>query len=143
MLDSILRSYTYNLCVAIFSSPNQVSSEVLSVKTPSPANLQNLFNMSVASVCKLGTCPLEYGMVHYQPTLFGSVFYLVIFAALLIIYVIQLRHWNAWSFSYCMLSGLALELVGYLGRIQMHCDPFAPNPFLAYVFQFSSAGVSC
>ncbi|APA10838.1 hypothetical protein sscle_07g056080 [Sclerotinia sclerotiorum 1980 UF-70] len=87
--------------------------------------------MSVASVCKLGTCPLEYGMVHYQPTLFGSVFYLVIFAALLIIYVIQLRHWNAWSFSYCMLSGLALELVGYLGRIQMHCDPFAPNPFLA------------
>lgn len=69
-------------------------------------------------------------MVHYQPTLFGNVFYLDIFAALLIIHIIQLVRWNAWSFSFCMFSGLALEVVGYLGRVQMHYDPFASNPFL-------------
>ncbi|KAK6593337.1 rta1 domain-containing protein [Botrytis cinerea] len=80
--------------------------------------------MPVANVCRLGTCPLEYGMVHYQPTLFGNVFYLSIFAALLIMHIIQLWRWSAWSFSCCMLTGLILEITGYLDRIKMHYDPF-------------------
>ncbi|KAF5877700.1 putative rta1 domain protein [Botrytis fragariae] len=92
--------------------------------------------MPVANVCKLGTCPLEYGMVHYQPTLFGNVFYLGIFAALLMIHIIQLWRWKAWSFSCCILLGLVLGVVGYFGRVQMHYDPFASNPFLICVFQY-------
>ncbi|KAF7927395.1 uncharacterized protein EAE97_010070 [Botrytis byssoidea] len=96
--------------------------------------------MPVADVCKLGTCPLEYGMVHYHPTLFGNVFYLGIFAALLIIHIMQLWRWKAWSFSCCMLTGLVLEIIGYLGRIQMHYDPYlicvttAPVFFTASIY---------
>ncbi|TEY31807.1 hypothetical protein BOTCAL_0775g00010 [Botryotinia calthae] len=89
--------------------------------------------MPIANVCRLGTCPLEYGMVYYQPTLFENVFYLSIFAALLIIHIIQLWRWSAWSFSCYMLTGLVLEITGYLGRNQIHYDPFASNPFLIYL----------
>ncbi|KAF7959728.1 hypothetical protein EAE96_001338 [Botrytis aclada] len=97
--------------------------------------------MPIANVCKLGTCPLEYGMVHYQPTLFGNVFYLGIFAALLIIHIIQLWRWKAWSFSCCMLTGLVFEIIGYLGRVQIHYDPFASNPFLIYLICVTIAPV--
>ncbi|TGO82808.1 hypothetical protein BPOR_0754g00030 [Botrytis porri] len=97
--------------------------------------------MPVVNVCKLGTCPLEYGMVHYQPTLFGNVFYLGIFAALLIIHIIQLCRWKAWSFSCCMFTGLVLEIIGYLGRVQMHYDPFASDPFLIYLICVTIAPV--
>ncbi|KAG4026983.1 hypothetical protein MFRU_034g00430 [Monilinia fructicola] len=104
--------------------------------------------MTVANVCTLGTCPLEYGMVHYRPSLFGNVFYLGIFAALLIIHIIQLWCWKAWSFSWCMISGLVLEVLGYLvfftasiymtySRIILHYGPhlsrFSPK-FISITF---------
>lgn len=32
-----------------------------------------------------------------------------------------------------MLGGLLLEIVGYVGRVQMHFNPFLANPFLIYI----------
>lgn len=29
-----------------------------------------------------------------------------------------------------MFGGLVLEVVGYVGRVQMHDDPFSSDPFL-------------
>jgi hypothetical protein len=81
-------------------------------------------------VCTLETCPLSYANVDYDPTLVGNSLYLALFGLILIIQALQLAKYRTWSFSFAMMSGLVLEVVGYLGRVQMPFNPFAPTPFL-------------
>jgi hypothetical protein len=83
-----------------------------------------------ADQCTLETCPLSYATVHYDPTLIGNALFLAIFGLLLFVQALQLHRYRTWSFSCAMMSGLVLEIVGYLGRVQMHFNPFDPNPFL-------------
>ncbi|CZR62987.1 related to RTA1 domain protein [Phialocephala subalpina] len=83
--------------------------------------------------CTLDTCPLSMGIVHYDPSLFANTFYLTYFGVILIVQVLQTWRFRAWSFSIPVMSGLILEIVGYAGRIQMHYNPFDPNPFLIYL----------
>lgn len=80
--------------------------------------------------CTLDTCPLSMAAVHYDPSLFGNTFYLTIFGAILVIQAIQAYKYKTWSYSFSIMSGLVLEVVGYVGRIQMHFNPFDANPFL-------------
>jgi hypothetical protein len=80
--------------------------------------------------CTLSTCPIEYGFVHYDPSLGGNAFFLAVFALILLIQVGQCIKYRTWSFSGSMFGGLVLEIVGYLGRVQMHFNPFLSNPFL-------------
>jgi hypothetical protein len=80
--------------------------------------------------CTLATCPLSYTTTDYDPTLVGNVLYLVLFGTILVAQVTQALRYHTWSFSGAMISGLILEIVGYVGRVQMHFDPFGPNPFL-------------
>jgi len=80
--------------------------------------------------CTLTTCPLSNATVDYDPSLAGNAFYLAIFGLIFIIQGLQLWRYRTWSFSCSMMSGLILEAVGYLGRVQMHFNPFNANPFL-------------
>jgi len=80
--------------------------------------------------CTLATCPLSYATVHYVPSLAGNALFLAIFAFLLVIHALQLWKYRTWSFSGSMIGGLILEIIGYLGRVQMHFNPFLSNPFL-------------
>lgn len=80
--------------------------------------------------CRLGTCPLDWATVRYDPSLGGNVFFMSIFGLFLLIQAFQLYRYRTWSFSCSMMSGLVLEIVGYLGRVQMHFNPFLSNPFL-------------
>jgi hypothetical protein len=76
------------------------------------------------------TCPLSYATIDYLPSLGGNAFYLAVFDLIFFIQGFQLWRDRTWSFSCSMMSGLVLEVVGYVGRVQMHFDPFGPNPFL-------------
>jgi hypothetical protein len=80
--------------------------------------------------CTLSTCPLSQATIDYDPTLGGNALYLSIFSLLFIIQTLQLWKYKTWSFSLSMMSGLVLEVVGYVGRVMMHFNPFEPNPFL-------------
>jgi hypothetical protein len=80
--------------------------------------------------CTVATCPLSDATIDYLPSLGGNAFYLAVFALIFFIQVFQLWRYRTWSFSCSMMSGLVLEIVGYVGRVQMHFDPFGPNPFL-------------
>jgi len=83
--------------------------------------------------CTLGTCPIEYATVDYDPSLGGNAFYLAVFSLILFIQLAQGFKYRTWSFTGSMASGLILEIVGYVGRVQMHFNPFLPNPFLIYI----------
>jgi hypothetical protein len=80
--------------------------------------------------CTLSTCPLSQATIDYDPSLAGNALYLSIFSLLFIIQGFQLWKYKTWSFSLSMMSGLVLEVVGYVGRVMMHFNPFEPNPFL-------------
>jgi hypothetical protein len=80
--------------------------------------------------CTLSTCPISLANVNYDPSLAGNALFLAIFALLLVIQAFQTFRYRTWSFSCAMMSGLVLEIIGYLGRVQMHFNPFDANPFL-------------
>ncbi len=80
--------------------------------------------------CTLDTCPISDATVDYDPTLVGNALYLALFGLIIVVQFLQMLRWKTWSYSLCMMSGCVLEVVGYVGRVQMHFNPFAPNPFL-------------
>lgn len=80
--------------------------------------------------CTLQTCPLQDGIITYQPSLGANGFFLVCLAIMLVIQIFIGLKYRTWSFSIGMCGGLILEIVGYIGRIQLHYDPFQFNYFI-------------
>ncbi|KAF8855425.1 RTA1-domain-containing protein [Acephala macrosclerotiorum] len=83
--------------------------------------------------CTLATCPINYAYVLYDPTLGGNALYLAIFALLLPLQIL-LGVWYQTSgvmISICM--GLCLEIIGEVGRVEMHFNPFLKEWFLLYL----------
>lgn len=80
--------------------------------------------------CTLQTCCLEQGTVRYLPTLGGNAAYAAIFALILVLQIGLGVRYRTWGFAVGMFAGLLLELLGYVGRIQMHSNIFDQDPFL-------------
>ena len=81
----------------------------------------------------LETCPIEDAFVQYQPTIVGNAIYLGFFALLLIAQIIQLVRYRTLGFSIGLFCGISLEIVGYVGRILLHDNPFDLNSFIIYL----------
>jgi hypothetical protein len=45
-------------------------------------------------------------------------------------------HYRTWGFLVDMVGGIVLEIVVYIGRIQMHYSPFIEGPFLMSLQNF-------
>lgn len=86
--------------------------------------------MSNTDDCTLQTCPLSDAYIQYQPNMAGNVFYLALFAILLIGQIGTGIVYRSWSFMVPMVAGLILEIIGYLGRILLHDNPFSFDDFL-------------
>ncbi|EXJ56921.1 hypothetical protein A1O7_07265 [Cladophialophora yegresii CBS 114405] len=84
--------------------------------------------------CTLATCSVkEYGQIQYIPNLAGNVIYAGIFGVLLFSQLfLGIRH-KTWGYLVGMLCGLALEIVGYIGRIMLHDNIFDKNSFIIYL----------
>jgi hypothetical protein len=80
--------------------------------------------------CTLSTCSLLQAHYQYIPSLAGNALYLAIFSVILAAQVLFGVRSRAWGFLGGMFGGLVLEIIGYVGRIQMHSNPFIDNPFL-------------
>ena len=69
----------------------------------------------------------------YLPSVGGNAFYAVVFALLVPVQLYFGLRYRTWGFTVGLLGGLALEIVGYIGRILVHSKPFEQGPFLMYV----------
>lgn len=85
-------------------------------------------------VCDLSTCDVHvWGFVKYVPSLGGNLFFL------LLIYVYAIAQlwlgikFRTASICLCMLAGLGMESVGYIGRLLLHQNPFLRSWFLMYL----------
>jgi hypothetical protein len=94
----------------------------------------NNSTLAIWPFCDLQTtCNLQFASVEYFPSLSGNVIYGGIFVLLALIQLVQGIRYRTWSFLFLMLLGLILEVLGYVGRLGLHYNPFLKNPFLLYV----------
>ena len=71
----------------------------------------------------------------YVPSLGGNAFYLAFFVICLGLQAFFAFRHKTWGFLVGMAGGLFLEIIGYIGRIMLHNNPFDHNAFLMYVFE--------
>lgn len=90
------------------------------------------------TICTLSTCPITKGYLHYLPNLPANAFFVALFGLIIGIQLILGIRYRTWSYMIPMLCGLILEVLGYLGRIMMHSNPFNFGSFLLYVFSDGS-----
>ncbi|KAF9641294.1 hypothetical protein BFW01_g654 [Lasiodiplodia theobromae] len=90
-------------------------------------------NFDYGDYCTLDLCPIELANFTYVPTLAGNATYLAIFAALLPFQLFFGIRYRTWGFLIGMFGGLVLEIIGYVGRVQLHFNPFPFDPFLEYL----------
>ncbi|KAF2840786.1 putative RTA1 domain protein [Patellaria atrata CBS 101060] len=83
--------------------------------------------------CNVDICSLEYANFTYVPNLAGNIIFVAIFGLCIPFQLFfGIRH-KTWGYMIGMLGGLILEVLGYVGRIQMHFNPFKFDPFLLYL----------
>ncbi|KAJ5544521.1 hypothetical protein N7535_007080 [Penicillium sp. DV-2018c] len=83
--------------------------------------------------CTLDTCPITEANVYYVPSLAGNVIFVAIFALLLVAQIVLGIRYRTWAYLAGLSGGLVLEVIGYVGRIQMHYNPFRFDPYLEYL----------
>lgn len=88
---------------------------------------------TITAPCTLDTCPLDWALVRYRPSLPGNALYLALFLIMLLIQIYQGFRSRIWSYLACMTCGLVLEVVGYGGRLMLHSNPFNFSSFLQSV----------
>ncbi|KAF2094125.1 putative RTA1 domain protein [Rhizodiscina lignyota] len=91
--------------------------------------------------CTLKIYPVFFAQLPYAPNLAGNVLYLSIFAFCLALNL-SLGFWyRTWGYLVGMSIGCLLEVLGYVGRIQTHHNPFPQNPFLLYLICVTIASI--
>lgn len=86
--------------------------------------------MSDPSECTMQTCPLDMAYIEYQPSVPGNAILLGVFGVMVIGQLGLGFIFRTWSFMLAMVAGLILEVLGYLGRIMLHNNPFSFEAFL-------------
>jgi hypothetical protein len=83
--------------------------------------------------CTLATCPIDWAYINYLPNIPANVLFLAIFGLLLAAQIALGTWFRTWTYMGAMTAGLILEILGYIGRLMMHSNPFDFNAFLLYV----------
>ncbi len=83
--------------------------------------------------CTLELCPLESSILQYQPSIPGNGVIIGAFALAMFIHIFQGFRWRSWDFMICMIIGCLDEIIGYVGRILLHSNPFSFNGFLIQI----------
>jgi RTA1 like protein len=93
-----------------------------------------MLNQTFVETCTYATCSVEeYGQMSYIPTLAGNAFFLVMFSLALLCQCILGIRYRTWGYLSGMFGGLALEILGYVSRIQLHYNVFSQHKFANYV----------
>ncbi|KAF2714405.1 RTA1-domain-containing protein [Pleomassaria siparia CBS 279.74] len=98
--------------------------------------------------CTLATCPLSLSYWGYLPSLPANAIFCAVFGLSTLLFIAQGALSKRFiGFSVAMISGCALEVIGYIGRVMSHNNPFAENPFLIQIIcltiapAFMAAGI--
>ncbi|CAJ2506860.1 Uu.00g080460.m01.CDS01 [Anthostomella pinea] len=93
------------------------------------------------ATCTLDTCPLEWSVLQYRPSLATNVTFICIYFNLMCIHLWLGIRWKSWWFTGCVVVGTAYNIIGYGGRIMLYQNPFSFNGFLLQIICVGSAPV--
>ncbi|KAI3557521.1 parasitic phase-specific protein PSP-1 [Colletotrichum abscissum] len=91
--------------------------------------------------CTLDLCPIEWSILRYQPSVPASGTFIGFFSLALALHALLGFKWKTWGFTASMISGCVLEIVGYVGRLFIHDNPFDFNGFLMQIICITIAPV--
>jgi hypothetical protein len=97
------------------------------------ANSQNLIPFGPLANCTLDLCPVEYSVFQYQPSIAANATFIAIFGILLAVQIFQGVWYKTWGHMACVAAGSILQVIGYIGRIMLHGNPFGFNAFLIQI----------
>jgi hypothetical protein len=81
--------------------------------------------MAELKCIEIGTnCPIDGSSLSYAPNKAASVAFMAIFGSSLVCHVVLGWKYKTWTFMVAMFLGSSSEVVGYLGRILMHNNPY-------------------
>lgn len=89
--------------------------------------------MSLVQDCTKDTCPINLTIYQYAPSLAANATFLALFGLTGIIHLGQAvayrRSTSPWTYSVPTVIGCIGEIIGYVGRIMEHFNPFSGNGF--------------
>lgn len=75
------------------------------------------------------SCPVEATTYGYYPSIGSNSVFLAVFIVTLLANVALAYFYRLWTYSFALSAGAALELVGYIGRLRMHSNPWSKSAF--------------
>jgi hypothetical protein len=84
-------------------------------------------------LCTLSTCDLTLAHFTYIPNLGANAFLAALFGACAVVQLGLGIRYKTWGFLVAAICGLALEVIGYAGRVMISQNPFDKNNFLIYL----------
>ncbi|KAN0122045.1 RTA1 domain containing protein [Hyaloscypha variabilis] len=99
------------------------------------------YTVNSSQECTLSTCSIIQAQYTYDPSLAGNASLAAFFGLLLLFQLIIGIYYRTIGFTIAMSSGLILEIIGYIGRVQMHFNPFIQQPFMMYLICVTIAPV--
>ena len=75
-------------------------------------------------------CPVEFSTLGYAPNLPINAFFAAFFGVLLLVHIPLAIRYKTWSYAVAVALGCLGEVVGYIGRIMLHQNPYNQNGFI-------------
>ncbi|KMU77225.1 RTM1 protein [Coccidioides immitis RMSCC 3703] len=83
--------------------------------------------------CTLETCPIEYAVFGYRPSLPANIIFTALFGLCALTQVAEMGIFRSYTFSIPVILGGICEVVGYVGRILLYDNPFSQDAFLIQI----------
>lgn len=102
-----------------------------------PVQIPNFIFFGPDANCTLDLCPIEWSLYGYQPSLAANGAFIALFAIAAMIHIYLGIKWRSWWFMSCMVAGCMICIVGYIGRIIIHFNPWS---FIGFMIQIVCVG---
>ncbi|KAF4418441.1 phospholipid-translocating ATPase [Fusarium acutatum] len=106
--------------------------------TPLPGGL---ISFGSDANCTLELCPLESSILRYQPNVPANAIFIGVFGLSMALHIFQGIKMKTWGFMTSMMAGCILEIIGYIGRLIIHDNPFDFIGFLLQIIMITIAPV--
>ncbi|KLO84405.1 phospholipid-translocating ATPase [Fusarium fujikuroi] len=106
--------------------------------TPLPGGL---ISFGSDANCTLELCPLESSILRYQPNVPANAIFIGVFGLSMALHIFQGIKMKTWGFMASMMAGCILEIIGYIGRLIIHDNPFDFIGFLLQIIMITIAPV--
>ncbi|EGU75066.1 hypothetical protein FOQG_01286 [Fusarium oxysporum f. sp. raphani 54005] len=106
--------------------------------TPLPGGL---ISFGSDANCTLELCPLESSILRYQPNVPANAIFIGVFGLSMALHIFQGIKMKTWGFMASMMAGCILEIIGYVGRLIIHDNPFDFIGFLLQIIMITIAPV--